>query len=90
MPIIDVSSGHHNLKLDMHSSSLTIFTCPFGRYRYKHLLFGAVPAGDMFQCKFDKIFNDMPNVFGIADNILVIGYDKDGVDHDKALYSVLR
>ena len=32
----------------------------------------------------------MPNVFGIADNILVIGYDKDGADHDEAVYSVLR
>ena len=25
----------------------------------------------------------MPNVFGIADDILVIGYDKDGVDHQR-------
>ena len=33
---------------------------------------------------------DMPNVFGIADDILVIGYDKDGTDHDKAVYKVLR
>ena len=44
----------------------------------------------MFQCKIDEIFNDMPNVFGIADDILVIGYDKDGADHDGAVYSVLR
>ena len=32
----------------------------------------------------------MPNVFGIADDILVIGIDKDGADHDKAVYNVLR
>ena len=32
----------------------------------------------------------MPNVFGIADNILVIGYDKDGADHDEGIYYVLR
>ena len=32
----------------------------------------------------------MPNVFGIADDILVIGYDKDITDHDKAVYSVLK
>ena len=49
-----------------------------------------MPVGDMFQCKIDKIFNDMPDVFGIADDILVIGYDKDGVDHDKAVYNVPR
>ena len=54
------------------------------------LTFGAVPVGNMFQGKFDEIFNDIPNVYGIADDILVIGYDKDGADHDKAVYSVLK
>ena len=44
----------------------------------------------MFQHKIDEIFNDMPNVFGIADDILVIGYNKNGADPDKAVYSVLR
>ena len=63
--------------------------CPFGRYWYKYLPFGAVLAGNMFQQKIDEIFNDMPNVFGIAD-ILVIGYNKDGADHDEAVYDVLR
>ena len=32
----------------------------------------------------------MPNIFGIADDILVIGYDKNGADYDEAVYSVLR
>ena len=32
----------------------------------------------------------MPNVFGIADDILVIGYDEDGADHDKAVYKILK
>ena len=82
MSIIDVSSGYHNLKLDKQSSYLTTFACQFGRYRYKCLPFGAAPAGNMFQCKINEIFNDMPNIFGIVDNILVIRYDKDGADHD--------
>ena len=72
MSIIDVNSGYHNLRLDMQSSYLTTFACAFGRYQYKHLPFGVLPVGNLFQCKIDKIFNDMPNVFGIADNILVI------------------
>ena len=38
--------------------------------------------GDMFLCKTDKIFSDMPNVFDIMDAILVIGYDENGADHD--------
>ena len=67
-----------------------MITCPFGRYRYKHLPFGAVLAGNMFQHKIDDIFNDIHNVFCIADDILVIGYDKDGTDHNEAVYKVLR
>ena len=90
MSIIDVGSGYHSLKLDKQSSHLTTFACLFGRYQCKHLPFGAVLAGNMFQCKIDKIFNDMPNVFSIGDDILVIGYDKDRTDHDEAVYKVLR
>ena len=37
-----------------------------------------------------KIVNDMPNVFGITDDILVTGYNKDGADHNEAVYSMLR
>ena len=73
MSIIDVSLGYHNLQLDTKLSYLTTFACPFDMYQYKHLPFKAVPVGNMFQCKTDEIFNDMPNVFGITDDILVIG-----------------
>ena len=51
MSIIDASSGYHNLQLDTKSSYLTTFACPFGRYQYKHLPFGAAPEGNMFQHK---------------------------------------
>ena len=90
MSTIDASLGNHNLQLDTKSSYPTPFACPFGRYEYKSLPFGAAPVSDMFQHKIDKIFNDMPNVFGIADDILVIGYDEDGTDHDEAVYNMLR
>ena len=86
MSIINASLGSNNLKLDEQLSYLTTFACPFGRYQYKWLPFRAVLVGDMFQCKINEIFNDMPNVYGIADDILVIGYDKDETDHDDAVY----
>ena len=31
----------------------------------------------------------MPNVFGIADDNLVIGNDENGADHDAAVHKVL-
>ena len=42
----------------------------------------------MFQRKIDEIFNDMPNVFGIADDILVAGYEADGRDHKETVQEV--
>ena len=45
----------------------------------------------MFQWKIDEICNDMLNVFGITDDILVVGYgDDDGRDHNKTVWKVLQ
>ena len=63
--------------------------CPFGRYRYIRLPFRVAPVGDMFQ-KIDKLFSNMPNVFGIADDILISGFDGQGKDHDETLDKVFR
>ena len=78
------------LKLDDRSSYLTTFVCQFDRKRYKRLLFGETPAGDMLKHKIYEIFRDLPNVFGTVDGILVAGYDIDGKDHDKTLWWVLQ
>ena len=32
----------------------------------------------------------MPNMFGFMDDILVIGYNEDGADHDAAVHKVLQ
>ena len=90
LSLIDVSSGYHNLKLDDKSSYFMTFVCQFVRYRFKHLQFGVAPAGDMFQRKIDEIFKDMPNVFGIADDILVARYEADDKDHDETVWRVLQ
>ena len=42
----------------------------------------------MFQKKKDKLFSDTPNVCGIADDILLAGFDADTRDHDKRLEEV--
>ena len=43
----------------------------------------------MFQAKTDEIFSDMRDFAqGKADDILVIGFEKDGSDHDAALNAV--
>ena len=44
----------------------------------------------MFQRKIDEIFNDMPNVFGITDDLLIVRYEDDGRDHDDIVQKVLQ
>ena len=59
-------------------------------WRFTRLPLRVVPAGDRFQQKIDKIFKDLSNVFGIADDILFVGYDVDSRDHDKTLKWVMQ
>ena len=44
-------------------------------------------SSDMYQCKVDEIFEDIPQCVGIADDIVIFGYNDH--DHDATLYSVL-
>ena len=47
-------------------------------------------AQDEFQRAIDTTFQDIPNVFGIADDLIVVGFSEDGHDHDQALHAVLQ
>ena len=62
------------------------FAGHFGRCRYRRLLFGAASAADLFQRKIDK----MLYVSGIVNDISILGYDKDGEDHDTPLCRIFQ
>ena len=66
------------------------FSCPFCRYRYIWLLFGVVPPADVFLRKVDEIFQGLPNVFCITDDILIAWFDDLAKDHDATFNKVLR
>ena len=36
------------------------------------------------------MFKELPNVLGIADDILIVGYDDGGADHDRNVCRVLQ
>ena len=44
----------------------------------------------MFQMMIGELFNDMSNVFGIADYILIVGFKDQGKDHAETLDKVLQ
>ena len=62
----------------------------FSRDRFTRLLFGVTPAGDIFQQKINEIFQDLPNFFGIADDILIVAYDTESGDHKRTLRKVMQ
>ena len=43
----------------------------------------------MFQKEIDKLYNNICNIFGIADDIIITRFDEDGRNHDVRLKQVL-
>ena len=58
--------------------------------RYMRLPPEAAPTGDMFHRGIEKMFEELPHVFGINDAILIVRYDDNSVDHDRTLCWVLQ
>ena len=90
MTICDAHSRYHILKCNKISSYLTTFACPFGRYTLTRLQFGVALGGDLFQWKINESFRDLPNAFGIADDILIVGYDTHSRNHERTLKQVMQ
>ena len=76
--------------LDEESSYLTTFNTPYGRFRFVRLPFGVNVSGDAVQRKTDEIYNPLPNVIGIANDIIIWGDKEDGSDHNVALAHFLQ
>ena len=85
--IIDTKKGYWHVELDYESSLLCTFNTPFGRYRFLRLPFGLVISQDVFQQKLDAIFRGIPNVTGIADDLIISGRTEE--EHDTAVIQVL-
>lgn len=84
---LDAQSGYWQLRLSEESSFLTTFNTPFGRYRFKRLPFGLVCAQDVFQQKMDEIFEGIPGVTPLVDDIIISGATQE--EHDKNLRAAL-
>ena len=62
-----------------------MFACQFDRYKFIRLPIRVMMVDALVQSKNYKIFKGLPNSFGIADHILMIGYGADDIDHEKTL-----
>ena len=85
--LLDITHAYWSVKLDESSSYLTTFGTPFGRYRYLRLPFEISASSDLFQMKVNEIFEGLPGVAAIVDDILIYGRTCD--EHDRNLRKVL-
>ena len=86
--VVDTTKGYWHVELDHESSLLCTFNTLVGRYRFKRLPFGIVVSQDIFQRKLDDIYKNIPNVTGIADDIIVFGSAEE--EHDNAFVNMLE
>ena len=85
--IVVSTNSFFNLGLTERVSLLTTFGTMYGGYCYLRVPMGASLSSDVYQYKVDEIFKDIPQCIGIADDIVIFGYNDH--DHNATLYSVL-
>ena len=85
--IVDSTKSFFNLGLTERALLLTTFGTMCGRYCYLRVPVGASLSSDVYQYKVDEIFEDISQCVGIADDIVIFGYNDH--HHDATLYSVL-
>ena len=86
--VVDTKKGYWHVALDHESSLLCTFNTPFGWYRFKRLPFRVKLSQDIFQRKLDEVYMGIPNVMGIADDIVVCGSTPS--EHDQAFCEMLK
>ncbi len=74
---LDANSEYCQIKLSPKSSTLTMFTTPFLRYRCNQLPFEITSAQECFQNKMSEILNGTEDVVGLIDDILTFGRTKE-------------
>jgi len=85
--ILDITHAYWSVKLDHASSLLTTFSTTFGRFRFLRLPFGISSSGDIFQQKCNEIFEGLPGIHAIVDDILIHGRSRS--EHDENLRRAL-
>lgn len=86
--VLDANSGYWQIRLDHDSAKLCTFNTPYGKYMFKRLPFGLSSSQDIFQRVMTEMFEDIPGVEVIVDDLLIWGEDEE--QHDTRLMKVLE
>lgn len=84
---LDASSGFWQIKQDDESSRLCTFNTPEIRYRFLHLPYGILSAPEVYHKTIHLIFEHIPRVETMMDDIIIWGSTKE--EHDARVRQVL-
>ena len=85
---LDQSSGYWDIEVHPDIVHLLTFNTPFGRWAYKRLPFGLVSSQDVFQRAVDETFSGIPEVYCIADDVLIAAKTRE--EHDLAVNRIIQ
>ncbi len=86
---LDLTAGFHQLAMDEHSSHLTTFVCPFGKFRYLRMPFGLKNAPAIFQAVLEDVLKPVSHCSrNYVDDVVI--YSKCWSDHLAHLRSVIE
>ena len=92
--VCDAKEAFWQVRLDEHSSRLTCFWTPYGRYRWLRMPFGICTATEEFQRRLHDVLEGLQGVEVIADDILIYGSgdttEEASTNHDKNLLALLE
>ena len=80
--------GYFQIALDEKSQDYTIFSTPFGRFKYLRLPMGVKSAPEIYQRAMNEMLHAIDGVEVIMDDILVHGPTIE--DHNKKLKEVFK
>lgn len=87
--VFDQKDAFWHVKLDDESTELCTFATPgCGRFKFLRLPFGLSSASEVLQKKTYQIFGDIPDVYVIADDILIASSSME--EHGKTIQLVLE
>ncbi|CAB4037346.1 Hypothetical predicted protein, partial [Paramuricea clavata] len=91
--IADASEAFHKVVLYEHTSLLTTFQGPNGRYRYLRMLFGISSGPEEYQRRQQEFLEGLEDVINIADDICIFGCgdtdEQASKDHNTNLIALL-
>jgi predicted aspartyl protease len=89
--VFDALKGYHQIPLAEESRDLTAFMTPFGRYRYKRLVFGMNSANDVFTLRYGNAVDEATDGLRATEDTLIRGSTtQDLVNNTRKFFDACR